>query len=138
MIGLGAQSLLWLSGALGWAAWHKGYAVLTAVAFVATAFVGLTLWFAVSLPFRWQFQFGTQSLLALVVVLGISCSWLAVEMKSATQQQEAARAVREVEGTVHYDYENEDPYGESWPPPGPAWLRNLVGKDFLLTLLGCN
>ena len=35
-----AEALLWLSEYFGWFRWHKGYAVLTAVALVAVASQG--------------------------------------------------------------------------------------------------
>ena len=37
---LAVEGLLWLSERLGWLAWHKGYAVLTAVASVGVVLVG--------------------------------------------------------------------------------------------------
>ena len=39
--------LLWLSERFGWLPWHKGYAVLTALAVVGVTFVGMLLWFIV-------------------------------------------------------------------------------------------
>jgi hypothetical protein len=33
---LAVEGLLWLSERFGWFGWHKGYAVLTAVALIAT------------------------------------------------------------------------------------------------------
>ncbi len=68
------EGLLWLSERLGWPAWHKGYAVLTAVASVGIAFVLMLIWFALALVFRWRFQFSIRSLLVLVVVVAIPCS----------------------------------------------------------------
>ncbi len=38
---LAAKALLWLSERFGWLPSHKGYAVLTAVAVVAAALVGM-------------------------------------------------------------------------------------------------
>jgi hypothetical protein len=55
--------LLWLSERFGWLPWHKGYAVLTAVALVLAALGGTILWFAVALVFRWRFQFSVRSTL---------------------------------------------------------------------------
>ena len=71
--------LLWLSERFQWPPWHKGYAVLTALAVVGAAFMGMLLWFFVSLLFRWRFQFSIWSLLVLAVVVAVPCSWLAVE-----------------------------------------------------------
>jgi len=51
---LAVEVLLWLSDHLGWPAWHKGYAVLVAVASVGVAMLVMLLWFMVSLAFRWR------------------------------------------------------------------------------------
>ncbi len=128
---LAVEALLFLSQWFRWLAWHKGYALLTCVAAVGVAMFFMLVWFGVALVFRRRFQFSLRSLLVLVVVVAVPCSWLAVEMKKAKEQGEAVRAVRDLHGSVHYDYESEDPFGTSWPPPGPVWLRNLVGHDVL-------
>ena len=39
--------------------------------------------------FRWRFQFSIRSLLVLVVVVSVPCSWLAVEIKRARVQEAA-------------------------------------------------
>ena len=82
--------LLWLSERFGWLPWHKGYAVLTALAVVGVTFVGMLLWFIVALVFRWRFQFSIRSLLVMVVVVAVPCSWLMVAMKAAREQREPA------------------------------------------------
>jgi hypothetical protein len=128
-----AEALLWLSERLGWPSWHKGYAVLTAVAGVGAAMLLMCLWFASSLLFRWRFQFSIRSLLVLVLVVAIPCSWMSVEMKGARKQREAVEAIRKSGGYVVYDYHVQKP-GNS--PPGPAWLRGLLGTDFFATALG--
>ena len=43
------ECLLWLSQRFGWLPWHKGYAVLTAVASVGVAILLMPVWFAVAL-----------------------------------------------------------------------------------------
>jgi hypothetical protein len=55
------ESLLWLTDRFGW--WHKGYAVLTAVAAVGVAMLLLLVWFAVAVIVRRRFQFSIKSLL---------------------------------------------------------------------------
>jgi hypothetical protein len=87
---LAVQGPLWLSDRLGWPAWHKGYAVLTAVASVGAAFLAMLLWLAASLIFRWRFQFSIRSLLVLVVVVAIPCSWLAAGHRRGTSTLHAA------------------------------------------------
>lgn len=48
------EGLLWLSERLQWPIWHKGYAVLIAVASVGVAMLVMLVWFAVALVFRWH------------------------------------------------------------------------------------
>jgi hypothetical protein len=51
------QGLLWLSDRFQWPTWHKGYAVLIAVAGVGVVFVAMLLWLMVAVVFRLRFQF---------------------------------------------------------------------------------
>jgi hypothetical protein len=122
------ECLLWLSERLGW--WHKGYAVLTTVAVVGVAMVLLTLWFGVALSFRRRFQFSIRSLLVLVVVIAVSCSWMAAAMKKAREQNEALKEISKLGGGVEFDYRFEGDYwifdAITWPPE-PAWLRKTFG-----------
>ena len=74
---LAVECLLWLSERFGWLPWHKGYAVLTAVASVGVAMLAMVVWFGVALVFRRRLQFSISSLLVLVVVVALPCSWLA-------------------------------------------------------------
>ena len=83
---LAVEVLLWLSERFGWLGWHKGYAVLTGVAVVGVAMLLMGVWFAVALVLRRRFQFSIRSLLALVVIVAIPCSWLTSEMKKAGQR----------------------------------------------------
>jgi hypothetical protein len=129
---LAVTGLLWLSNWLG--SWHKGYAVLVAVAGVGMALVAMLLWCVVAMVFRWPFQFGIRTLLVLTAVVAWPFSWLAVNMKRAREQKESV-AVGRLDGFVGYAwaYDNHTPDGK-WlsnaQPPEPAWLRNLLGDDF--------
>jgi hypothetical protein len=58
----------------------KGNTVLVALALVAITMVLLLVWFLVAVFFGLRFQFGLRSLLVLVVVVAIPCSWLATEV----------------------------------------------------------
>jgi len=46
---LAVEVLLWLSERFGWLPWHKGYAVLTAVASVGVAMLLVFVWFGSAL-----------------------------------------------------------------------------------------
>ena len=47
-------------------------------------------------------------------------------MQQARKRREAVEAIEELGGAVMYDYE-----WVSMKPPGPAWLVELLGIDFL-------
>jgi hypothetical protein len=133
---LAVEGLLWLSDRLGCQAWHKGYAVLTAVASAAASMLLMLGWCAVALLFRWRFQFSIRSLLLLVVVVAIPCSWMAV----AGRQKEVVEEIRQLGGLVQHDYkfqESGNPFA-SGVPPGPTWLRDLLGEDFFATVVDVN
>ncbi len=123
---LAIEVLLWLSDRFGWLGWHKGYAVLTAVASVGVAMLLMLLWFGTAVVMRWRFQFSIRSLLMLALAVALPFSWLAMEMRKAKEQKEAAVWVEMVKGWIEYDYESTNVV-----TPGPNWLRSLVGKDLL-------
>ncbi len=92
----------------------------------------LTLgWFGVALVLRRRFQFSIRSLLALVVVVALPCSWTAVEMKAAREQKAVVEAIRRADGDIVYDWS----YGAEWwevpwrKPPVPEWIANWLGDD---------
>ncbi|NQU24226.1 MAG: hypothetical protein HQ567_23335 [Candidatus Nealsonbacteria bacterium] len=113
--------------------------MLVAVAVVCLAVALLLLWLGVSLVSRLRFQFSVRSLLLFVAVVAVVCSWFAVKMQEARRQKEAVAAIEKGEGSVFYDYEF-DANGNFLPgtpePPGPPWLRNLLGVDFLSDVAG--
>ena len=82
-------------------------------------------------PARWRFQFSLRTLLLAVTVCAVACSWFAVRKLRASRQRAAIEALGDRVWVV-YDYEL-DAGGlriEGVQPPGPAWLRNLLGNDF--------
>ncbi len=87
---------------------------------------------------RW-FQYSLRSLMLLVLVVSLGMSWVAVKIKRARQQERAVEELRKSGVYVWYDYQVEQsgkaPYTG---PPGPAWLRNLLGENFFATLVGGN
>ena len=82
-------------------------------------------------PARWRFQFRLRTLMLAVAVCAVACSWFAVRKDRAARQLAATKALGDRVWVV-YDYEL-DADGlrtEGAQPPGPAWLRNLLGGDF--------
>jgi hypothetical protein len=84
---------------------------------------------------RW-FRFSLRTLFVLVTVLGI---WLGIQVDAARRQKEAVTAILKSGGTIWFDYQirmttPSGGWGQSdAPPPGPAWLRKLVGDDYFRT-----
>lgn len=74
---------------------------------------------------RW-FQF---SLATLLLVMGAVALGLGLWSDSARKQQRAVAAIQRLGGSCGYRYQSRP--GRSQKPPGPAWLRNLLGIDYL-------
>jgi len=124
----------WLLFLLDWfqlPKWHKGYAVLIAVASVGVAFLLMLLWFVIALVFRFSFQFGIRSLLVLGVAVAIPCSWLAVEIKAAREQGKVENAIRALGGGVGWALNGISMNSRSLIvlPPLPR-LQPLLGEHF--------
>jgi len=117
---LAVEALLWLSDRLGWPAWHKGYAVLTAVASAGTVLLVMLGWLIGSLVFCWRFQFGLRSLLVLVIAVAVPCSWMAVELKKAKRQFQAYKH-------IEWDLYTTNGIGEF--PWYSAWLHRMLGTE---------
>ncbi len=129
------EVLLWLSERFGWLPWHKGYAVLAAVAVVGVAMLLVLVWFAIALVFRRRIKFSLPSLLVIVIVVALPCIWMAVEMRAAKRQEEAVTAIHWLE--VIYDHEvNKSGQIVGGRPKEPIWLRNLLGDDFFTDVVG--
>jgi hypothetical protein len=126
--------LLWLSDRFQWFGFnhHKGWTVLIAVAAVGVAALVMLTWWAVSLIVRWRFQFGIRSLLVFCMASSIAAGWLAVEKEKAGEQRRAVEEIWISRGWTKDDWEfNANRVFATIPePPGPSWLRNLLGIDF--------
>ena len=134
----GGRGFLFLSERFQWFAFnaHKGWTVLITLASVGVFLLLMLFWFAIALAFRLRFiQFDIRLLLVLVVVVALPCSWMAVEMKAAKRQKEAAAAIVRNGGMVIYDYQSGplakpgyfiDTVGKQ--PSGPTWLNQCSGE----------
>lgn len=78
---------------------------------------------------RW-FQFSLRSVLALMLLAGLGMSWLVAVKKKSERRMAAADAIIKAGGWVNYDYQVPANGGRSAKPPGPAWLRTILGDDF--------
>jgi hypothetical protein len=136
---LAVEGLLWLSNGLGWPVWHKGYAVLATLAVVGMTISLMLLWWVLALIFHLRFQFSLRSLLVLVVVIAVPCSWLSWEMRRAKAQGDAVDAIKTTGIRVFYDDFPRSPsrVGSGFvlvatfgPTSVPVWLRDLFGDCF--------
>ena len=86
---------------------------------------------------RW-FQFRPRTLLIGVALAGCGLGWLGVKLRAARRQAADVAAILKLGGSVEYDYDN-DAQGNRVPnplPPGPAWLRSVLGDDFFRDVTG--
>jgi hypothetical protein len=82
-------------------------------------------------PRRRWFQYSLRTLFLLTLLASIGLSWFTVRMQRARRQKEAVEEIQRLDGAVQYDYEVQQS-GNRLPgavPPGPAWLRSLLGDD---------
>jgi len=70
-------------------------------------------------PTRRRFQYSLRTLLEVVTLCALPCSWLAVKLLQAEQQREAVASIEKLGGVVFYSR-----------PSGPPWLRSVLGNDF--------
>lgn len=78
---------------------------------------------------RYQYLLWSVLPFTLFVILG---SWFGMKMERAEKQKAAVEEIENLGGLVWFDYQfdvlgNELPGAE---PPGPPWLRRLLGDDF--------
>ena len=90
------------------------------------------VWWVAVLIFRWRFQFGIRSVLVFCLASRLLPGWLAVEMKEARRQAERSSGY-ESSGSRLFDLRlgNRPRMAINCQshPPGPEWLRNLLGVD---------
>jgi len=80
---------------------------------------------------RWC-QYSLRTPLIFVTLAGCGFGWLGFKVREARRQQAAVAAIRKSGGFVAYDYQFDARDGDipNAIPPGPAWLRSLLGRDF--------
>ncbi len=82
---------------------------------------------------RW-YQFSLRTLLLLSLLVAVACSWFGVRLKWKKKEREAVAEIEKLRGSVNYDYQWHAPSGVAAQPPGPGWLRKLVGDDFFASV----
>src|SRR5262249_2001048 len=73
------------------------------------------------------------SLRTLLVAVTILCVWLGLKVNSARRQREAVATLTRSGADVSFDYQTANNATPDASPPGPAWLRNLIGDDYFTT-----
>ena len=81
---------------------------------------------------RW-FQFHLRVLLIFTLIIAVGCAWLASKKQ---RERQAVKLILSKGGQVGFDYQKwTTPAGQKGflptkEPPGPAWLRAILGNDF--------
>jgi hypothetical protein len=83
---------------------------------------------------RCWFQYSLRTLLIVVTLCAVSCSWLAVKLRQARRQRETVAAIEKLGGSVRYDEWFGLEGDQSNRSPGPAWLHDWLGDDFFRTV----
>lgn len=85
---------------------------------------------------RW-YQFSLRTLLIVVTLFAVACSWFAVKWQQAKRQKEAVDALG-IPPSVIYDYEYDPAIHyrkDNAPELKPTWLVNLLGIDFFANVV---
>lgn len=86
-------------------------------------------------------RFSLRALLIAVTVTAIYVGWHANRVHT---QRAAATRVLQAGGTVEYAHHYEAIHNDSWVqhpgarPPGPAWLRHILGDDYFTSVISVN
>jgi len=77
-------------------------------------------------PKRRWLQFSLRTLLVLVLLVAVFCGWLRHKVNQSEQERRAVAAIVAMGGNVEYGHEK----GGLADPPGPPWLRAVLGNYF--------
>jgi hypothetical protein len=80
---------------------------------------------------RW-FSLSLRGMMLLILVVGFAMGWKA---RRASLQRRAVAQIEFLHGWVKYDWEPEiygcfDSRADTFHPPGPRWLRNMLGDEY--------
>jgi hypothetical protein len=86
---------------------------------------------------RW-FQFSLRSLLILVMLVSIVCSWGTVRLRRALKRNAAVQTIKEFGGRVFYDYQfdRERQLQSGAEAREPNWERRLLGEPAVENVYG--
>ncbi len=114
----------------------KEYYLAIGVAGLALALVVMLISFLASLVTRRRIQFSISSLLLLTPAVAIPFGWLTLARDAAMQQRDVVEEIRTAGGVITYDYQLPPDVAvpERPTPPGPRWLRNVLGDDLFVNV----
>ena len=152
---LASECVFWLFVPRGFPGldWYRGAILAGALTNAVCVLLLLPVCWLLARLFRFPFQYHTRTILLLVVVVAVPCSWLAVEIKQAREERIALEAIRTIVNPrgITEDLQNDavsfyeeydwqlDGQGDSLPgarAPEPGWLRALLGQDVFSRVAG--
>lgn len=77
---------------------------------------------------RW-FQFSLRTLMIFTLICAIPCAWLGRKIERKRNERDAVAVILKLGGIVMYEYQTM-PGAPPRQPPGPTWLRSLLGEKF--------
>jgi hypothetical protein len=110
----------------------KGFAIVLVLMLIIATILAAISCFAVSLIFHRRFQFTLRSLMLLMLIVAIACSWFSVRVQQAKNQKELVHVLRKESSyynSAHYDYQywfNSKPIKTSIA----GWLAENFDPDF--------
>lgn len=87
-------------------------------------------------PKRRRYQFSLRTLMILILVIAVPCALLGRKIERKRRERAALKVIEECGGYVIYDYQREEQGGVKSEPPGPKWLRDMLGDDFFGEVIG--
>jgi hypothetical protein len=90
-------------------------------------------------PRRHWHQFTLRTLLIFVTLAGCGFGWLGFKIREARQEAAAVAAIEKAGGFVFYSFQWEPfnfIYAPDAAPPGPKWLRAILGDHFFTSVWG--
>jgi hypothetical protein len=88
---------------------------------------------------RTFFLLSVRGMLLVILVIGCGLGWIAQVIRTGNVQRRAVAAICQAGGWVVYDTDwDEEQNTATWKPRWPKWLVDLVGSDYLGTVVFIN
>src|SRR5438045_2714246 len=86
---------------------------------------------------RSRYQFILRTMFVVATIASVVFGWLCYKVRQAQQQKTAVEAIKNLRGTIMYDYEvdQDGEFHEDDPKlPAPIWLIETLGDDFFVNV----